>query len=210
MNIKRDKKIETFFRYVSRWIIIGPIILFVSALLIHQFSGANSKTIQINNKVIRAKINAKYAPQSKPPPLKSSQKAQKIDINGSYLCQTASASAIILNKKIRAEIKEPGTLGNVLFDGDCIYMWQEGLKSGSKSCGLAQYVSLYETIGGSISLDTVLPLMNSFDTSPLPSQSKESKNNAMTEFINSCQPMTITDADAFALPPEVKFSEQTQ
>ena len=207
MNIKENTKIDGFFHVVSRYIIVVPIVFLIVAIFMKYSLGGPSPQRTVNNTIGQVKVNNKYEPQAKPAAPKKTAITKKLDLNGSYLCETASASAVISNKRVRAEYRTGKAANNILFDGDCIYSWQKSAAKGSKSCGFSQYISLYEMFGGGISLDTILPYIESFAALPENDRGSATDEKKAAEFGNSCKPMTIRDPNAFTLPKNVVFTE---
>jgi hypothetical protein len=169
---------EDFLHFASKLTIVIPIIVIVVALII-KFN--QSKTASVKE------------PSSK---VLSSTKQNLTNIitglnfNGpsacSYSSSVASVTAKIKNKRVSGEINMNGKTNNVIYTGDCIYVWEKNQFSGQKICGIntnliTNFLPQIQAMAGSIVNQTNI-----------------------TGFINSCKKQEVGE-EVFKIPNNVLF-----
>jgi hypothetical protein len=126
-HITDNENIHGFFSFISKAVLIIPILMVILALFI-KFNQPQSIPPQ-SNQVI-------------PTPASSDL---KFDLKGPIVCD----NLFILDKKVFFRNKET----NYLLSGDCLYNWIEGKSKGGLKCGLSGYISMAESYLGFLSIE---------------------------------------------------------
>ncbi len=190
--------------YITKTAVIIPlfglliVLCYIQSVRLSEQEIANKKPV-VTPKPIAAQ--QAFAPNNarQQPSASGTKRSIKIDINGSYICKTASMSAYIKNKQVRATNTNATSTEEFLFNGDCVYAWLKGQKTGTNSCGYGQYLAVYEMFGGSIDLNTILPYMGSF-------QKTVGSSEGLLSITQSCKPDTTIADSVFVLPKNITFS----
>lgn len=185
-------------------VIFVLLLLFLASLLYRVYS----RNAAIKDSVKAASSeNPTITKQKYPSKAGKGTKSLTIDLNGSYICKTASTSAYIKNKKARiTNIKKTGT-DNFIFDGDCIYMWKQGEKKGSSSCGYGQALSLVTMFGGTVDLQTVMPYIGSLQKSLGKNNTTSTSLPDVAAISKSCVERAIPEKTLFTPPENITFTE---
>jgi hypothetical protein len=103
---------------------------------------------------------------------------KNIDLNGPYDCAyedtDLKAQVYIKQKKISATLTDTKT-HYLLLNKDCIYTWDIGATQGKKTCGIGQYLSLYDLVGSTMDMSSMLPMLLQSFTSASSSAMLQSK-----------------------------------
>lgn len=138
---------------------------------------------------------------------KSTRSNLKVNLNGSYTCKTASMSAFIKQKKARITLVQNDSTEQYLFDGDCIYSWETGDKTGTKSCGYSQMIFMLGLFGSSVDIGSILPYLSTIGSfagaGGTPAPDLESLFNNCTESVD------IKNSN-FNLPKDITFTESEE
>ncbi len=186
---------EDFFHFISRFVIVVPIIVVVAAIFI-KFGSPDYKSYSVSLPTPTAKLA-----------VSSANTNIKIDLKGPFICKfsskDATISAFIKDKKISTKFVEKNLAQNYLLKDDCLYIWNEGSFSGEKTCGLTNYVNLAESLISSNLLDinTIFNYLNKFGETPSLMKNPVDLKN----LLNSCKKEEITDVKIFELPNNVLF-----
>ncbi len=153
-------------------------------------------------------LSQSVTPTSIPPIVPTSQPNTSInlDLNGPLSCQgkvdEITYTVAIKNKQILAAIVQNKKQNNFLVSGDCLYQWAEGLYAGQKTCGIGQYLSLFESLNrlGIVNINTIFNY--------LPKLGLQSKlpvdPNQIQSILSSCKKQPVDDR-LFSVPKTVLF-----
>lgn len=136
--------------------------------------------------------------------LPQSTSSKQLNLSGSYACESESSVAYISNKKLYFETKTATSSSHISFQGDCLYMWQKNVKTGQKTCGLGQYVRLFEMVKGTnLDLKSISGFLgnNGVVSKFLGGQSVSGLDASL---LSSCHEEPV-DAQIFQLPSDVTF-----
>ena len=168
--------LDNFFSFVSKAVIIIPIIILVSILFL-KFS-TSKKNPSLSNLVV---------PTVSPAAKKDSF---KFDLQGPIMCD----NLFIKNKKILLKNR----LINYLLNGDCLYIWEEGKGKGEKKCGLSVYMGLAENYLRFLNVDDITNnnLVNNYI---------KDKNIDLISIVKSCKRQEIKANSIFEVPTKILF-----
>ncbi len=208
--MKKDD-IEKLFHFLSKVVIVVPLILIILALIIkighvrdslflpQKIALRQSTTTPLQN-------NAKQFPMVKPA---TSEAA--FDLNGPWLCNYSfaggSLSASIKNRKVSAHFSSKGETDNFLLNGDCGYMWEAAAYSGQKICGISSYLSIFDTLSSLKMVDagTIFQYLPQLGL----------KNNTginqadLKNIMGSCKKQDVAET-SFVVPSNVLFKNITK
>jgi hypothetical protein len=119
--VNNTNNLDNFFSYVSKAVIIIPIIIVILSL-IFKFNAPKNSSNQV---LVR------------PAPTTTQTNSFKFDLKGPIVCD----DLFIKDKKVFFKNKQT----NYLLNGDCLYNWEEGRTSGEKKCGLSNYINMAES-----------------------------------------------------------------
>jgi hypothetical protein len=107
----------------------------------------------------------------------------------------------IKNRKVYVESTDLSATQILVLNGDCVYTWKKNEKTGEKTCGVSQYITLMEGFAQ----------MGSGDMSSFVSLLPSSTNGAVSEeklqkVMSTCEKKTVNDT-AFIVPKTVKFTQ---
>jgi len=201
--MKQQKNLDSIFFPLSRIIIIIPIVVLLVALY---FKISENKTLSYNKSPVATPTTVLQVQSEPSMPVKknSVDNSLNLDLTGPYQCEDTQAShsakLYIKNKNIYASIVENQQRQDFLLKGDCIYRWS-GYK-GEKSCGISEYVGLYETLSavGFMSFDTL------FEKGMEMGGMSASSEASLKRTINSCKKQIVADS-IFTYPSNVVFKE---
>lgn len=120
------------------------------------------------------------------------------DFSRTVLCgDTASASALLQGTQAKAQS------GNeqFLLEGDCLYYWQTGQKTGNKICGVGQYLTIGRTLLGTGLLTNVSAgeMMKNIGKDIIPTSFDFQK------ILSTCKNIKEVKTETFAFPQGVLF-----
>lgn len=175
--------LDSFFSYVSKAVLVVPIIIIVVALV-----------FKFNNSTKPALV-AEITPTPTPTVVaKLTQNNDlKFDLTGPITCQNLS----IKNRKIYYKNSQT----NYLLSGDCLYQWQTGKYTGEKKCGLTGYIGLAESYLSSMNIND---LINNSMVAGL----AKNKGIDLANILNSCKRGEIKDESIFEIPKQVLFKNK--
>lgn len=136
-------------------------------------------------------------------PAETLEDIPKLDLTGPWQCAVSEAageyaSLSIANSRMRLEYSGVSSTQNMLFDGDCMYTWES--TSGSKQCGMSQYLTILQSLMGTEGLDVAqLLLADGFDTS-------NGQDSKMLSLLRSCQQSAVNES-VFRPPLGVNFTQ---
>lgn len=184
-------------------------IIFILALVSIKIGGAKS-TVSRQQTVSPTPAAVKHLLKNP-----NTKATTKFDIKGQYECNYASMSAFISNKRLYVENKKEKIPSYVVYNNDCLYMWQDSVRTGTKKCGLGMYVGMYESFSGlgivdsgsllstvleSGMLDSLLPASGSAGVSS-PAEAKKT-------FAKSCRETNSVNEKIFVAPGNITFTEE--
>ena len=182
--------IDSFFKVISRLVIVFPILVVITAFFL--WKPAQKKQ----------QVSISPTPEEVSPTVPTT----KIDINGSYVCsfstgKDATVAAYLKNKSLYAQLQDKKKTRYVLFHKDCLYEWQKNTTSGQMTCGLSQYVSMFESMSklGLASPDSYLQTLLGGGGAIT-----DQKGNTTT-LGNACQKKEIQNTKIFDIPKNVQF-----
>ncbi len=195
--MKTNLAIDQFFHLVSRYIIFIPILVIGVALFLKFDQPSKIQSLQ---QTTTPTILPTAVPTSQP------NTSINLDLNGPLSCQgkvdEITYTVAIKNKQILAAIVQNKKQNNFLISGDCLYQWEEGLYVGQKTCGLGQYLSLFESLNslGIVNANIILDY--------LPKLGLQSKlpfdPNQIHTILSSCKKQPVDDR-LFSIPKTVLF-----
>ncbi len=150
-----------------------------------------------------ARLATSQASLTAPPATSSSAlTVPEIDMTGPWYCSydtgPHSATLSIANSKIRFDLTgETGQKESTIFDGDCLYSWQGN--TGTKQCGLAQYLGLLTAYGENGDVDLAQMLLASMQEGEM--------SEEMQALVASCKKVDVSQS-AFTPPAQVTFVEK--
>lgn len=120
------------------------------------------------------------------------------DFSRTVLCSdTASVSALLQGAQAKAQS------GNeqYLLEGDCLYYWQSGQKTGNKMCGVGQYLTIGRTLlsTGLLTNDSAGEMMKNMGKDIIPGSFDFQK------MLGTCKNVKEVKPEMFTLPQGVLF-----
>lgn len=176
-NTINNVNLDDFFSFVSKAVIIIPIIVVIISLFL-KFSSTKTPS-NINN-------------YSTPTPITqlSQNNSFKFDLKGPIVCD----NLFIKDKKFLYKNKTT----NYLLNSDCVYIWEEGKLNGEKKCGLTNYVNMAENYSGFFNINDLI-------NNNLVKEFIKDKNINVTNILNSCKREEIKDVSIFEIPKKIIF-----
>jgi len=171
-HIMDNENISDFFSFVSKAVIILPIFIVIISLFLKFSVPKKSPTI---------------------PNTISPTVTQKFDLKGPIVCD----SLFIQDKKVFLKNKST----NYLLNGDCLYIWDEGKKSGERKCSLSSYISMAENYLGIFDIENII-------NNNLVKDFIKDKDIDLKEITRSCQRKVIKDDSIFNIPERVLFKSK--
>lgn len=146
----KKEDIETIFHFLSKAIIIVPLMVIVLALIIKIGHVRDSLFLPQKILVAQPTVSPLRDELKKMPVVQPASQEATFDLNGPWVCAYSfsggSLSASIKNKNAIAHFVSSGKTDNFLLNGDCGYMWESGLYSGQKICGISSYLSIFDAL----------------------------------------------------------------
>ncbi len=120
------------------------------------------------------------------------------DFSRTVLCaDEASASALLQGTQATAQSGNE----HYLLDGDCLYYWQSGQKTGNKMCGVGQYLTIGRTLlsTGLLTNESAGEMVKNMGKDIIPSSFDFQK------MLSTCKNIKEVKPEMFALPQGVLF-----
>lgn len=171
------EELDNFFSFVSKAIIIIPIIIVIISLF-----------LKFNT--VKIPLNINYSITPSPIAQLTQNNSFKFDFKGPIVCD----NLFIKDKKVLYKDKTT----NYLLNGDCLYIWEEGKNNGEKKCGLSNYISMAENYLGFLD---VKDLTNN----NLIKNIIKDKNIDLMSVVKSCKRKEIKDDSIFEVPEKILF-----
>jgi hypothetical protein len=187
LNKVQNEGLDNFFSYVSKAVIIIPIVVVVLSLM---FKFGQTKTGRINSKMGSTLPTGRQVNQAPTTISTAKDNSIKFDLKGPIVCN----NLFIKDKKILFKNK----LINYLLNGDCFYTWETEKLNGKKECGLKNYISIVENYLGSLNINDLV-------NNNLIKEFIENKDININEVINSCKKGEIKDDSIFEIPKKIIF-----
>ena len=190
---------EMFFRYMSKLIIIIPIMIVIVAVIIKgTHKNENNNTQSIPTETITPAKEEKLSTLSQ---LKESTIASKLKLKGTFVCDLDNSDKkvhlLVDNKQAYVEYKN-STIDMIgLLNKDCIYNWDKKTYKGVKTCGLGLIINMIEN-------DSIIDLFNN----PLVSSFVKGKEVELINLTSSCKETTKPNQSIFIIPTNVVFEEK--
>ncbi|CAN5218825.1 hypothetical protein BH09PAT2_BH09PAT2_03280 [soil metagenome] len=196
---------------IARATIIIPLIIIISAVILGisnhvSYQSESSKGLTISQ---TPPITETSVPRVTPDLKNISSKNVSLDLKGPLACfhkdKDQDIKLFVQNRQIYAKFTEKESVNHFLLQGDCLYRWQQGDKSGTKICNVGQYLTLAESF---IKMPFFSPdLLFSFLPKMQGSSVSNITNNDLSMIMKSCQKVTLDEA-LFQIPRSVKFIEE--
>lgn len=167
---------DDFFSFVSKAVIVIPIVIFILSLF---FKFNTTKTGLMNQ--VPTIITSTPIVQNN---------TFKFDLKGPIVCD----NLFIENKKVLLKNKST----NYLLSGDCLYFWQEGKLVGGKKCSLSNYINMAENYLGFLNIDDLA-------NNSLIKDKMRSADIDFAKVVKSCKREEIKDKSIFEVPKQVRF-----
>jgi hypothetical protein len=174
--VNNTNNLDDFFSFVSKAVIIIPIVVVIISLLLKFSSPKNPIT------------NNFFAPTVIVIP--TVKQEFKFDLKGPIVCD----SLFIHDKKILFKNKSV----NYLLNGDCFYNWETGKTNGERRCGLTNYINMAGNYLGFLNLNDLV-------NNNLIKDFIKDKNINLTSVVKSCKKEKIKDDSIFAIPKKIIF-----
>lgn len=198
--MKESKDIDRL-HSITRFIIFLPLILVIVFIYL------NSRSRKENYGAISPVPTLSQSPANNvldmPDNLASGKSSGKLDFNGPSVCtfkdEKSSTTAYIKNKNIYAKQVSSKSSTEFILKGDCVYIWGKGSSSGQKTCGVSQYLGLFEMLSSTpfFDLKTIVPaLLGSRTDIEIPEK--------LPDFDKVCKKSEV-DEKMFTLPSNVVF-----
>lgn len=181
---------HSFFRTGAKVIIALPILVIVAAVFMK--AGAPAQPVSRKPNIVPTVLQPTAKPTSQP-----------LDMNGPLTCSgnndTIAVSTRVKNKNVMARVLD-GEVKNYMLKEDCLYQWIDGERTGTKTCGLGEYVRVAQTMAN-LKILTVDSLIDLIVRMGNISKDKASKYNDINL---RCKDFAIADS-AFVLPRGITF-----
>lgn len=135
------------------------------------------------------------------------------NLQGPLICsykdnkENLDLKAYIKNKQIYVETPHQGEQERILIAGDCLYNWDEGEATGTKMCGVSQYMSLFESLAKLGLVDPTTLLRALSEMRPSGFQEAPSEMKTIQNLNQICIKGEIKDS-IFEIPINVQFKEE--
>jgi len=175
-----ENNLDSIFYILSRFVIVVPVVLVIMALII-KFNQSKTASVKLSTPKVISPAHQDIT---------NIMSKINFDFNGPSLCSyssgVASVTAQIKNKRVSGEVNVNGKTNNVIYAGDCIYVWEKNQFSGQKICGIStnlitNFLPQIQAMAGSIVNQTNI-----------------------TGFINSCKKQEVGE-EVFKIPNNVLF-----
>lgn len=181
---------HSFFNTGSKVVIALPILIIAATVFMRAGSPQQSKARQY------AQMSPTVQPTVEPT-------SMPLDMNGPLTCSgnndTIAVSTRVKDKNVMARILD-GDVKNYLLKGECLYQWIDGEKSGTKTCGLGEYVKVADSMAAMhlLTVDSLIDLIVRMGNV------SQEKANKFSDIKLMCKDFAIADT-AFVLPRSVTF-----
>lgn len=199
----KDEGLHNVFFYLSRVVILVPLVVIVIALIFKFNQSFVSDNIEKDPPIQTPPVTSKIKKESTPTP---STDEVKFDLQGpmecAFISPVTTMSAFIKNRQISVEMRNKGTIEKFLVTGDCLYKWEKSSFSGKKICGISPILSLAETLAGF----SPFGIGNLFKMLPqIGIDSSQSTNEAVLDSLfQSCKKKEVED-NHFYIPKNILF-----
>jgi hypothetical protein len=186
-----SQQLDSFFHKVSKYLIAVPVVLVLIALVFRPASP--SAPVQQTSGIT-------LAPQQGVAVAKN----VTIDIAKSYRCSQNGVVATIKNKKIAMTRVAASVATHLVFDGNCLYSWTGSAGSGSKTCGIGQFLNMVMLNQTTLNADKISLAMATLGGK---SMGIPVDKAAINNFLATCQQDSTLNDQMFAVPKAVSFTE---
>lgn len=206
---EQNRQLDDFFHSVSRFILVIPIIVVVIAIFLKLTDGATQQKGFKEYSLTPTPTKSQNIIDSLNMSNKSTPSA-KFNLVGPLTCsftaESANVNAYVKAKKIYIKMDEKNILSNYLLNGDCVYIWKNGIYSGEKVCGISQQVSIVEGLLASGFLDPnmIFGSLSKLFNLPSVGDSQDILESAMS----SCKNEEIPASIKFDIPKNVLFKNK--
>lgn len=173
------EELDSFFSFVSKAVIVIPIIIFVFSLF---FKFATPK----NSALLSNSVTPTVTPVIQ-------KNTIKFDLKGPIVCD----ALFIQDKKVLFKNK----LTNYLLNGDCLYIWESGKTNGEIKCGLSNNVKMAENFLAYFSIDDLI-------SNNLVKDLIKNKDINLGSVVKSCKRKAIKDNSIFNIPTKTLFKSK--
>lgn len=161
-----------------------------------------------SQKVLSSRQEQTQVPTSTQTLTQNSSPNIKLDLKGPLVCayksSTVAINVVVKDKNVLLKKTEKNISSNYLLKGDCLYSWESNF-SGTKICGLSQYISTFEALSkmGIMNLETALSSLSQFEGA----KNIGSQEANIKETLKTCRKEEMKDS-VFDLPVKVLFKDQ--
>ena len=207
---EHNQQLENIFHTVSRYIVLAPVVLIVMALFL-KLNSNNSSQLGYREYVLTPTPRLVQNNLGKLNTTKPSSPAAKFNLQGPLICsfttEENNIQAYVKDKKMVIRKEEKNIQKNYLLNGDCVYMWQEGVYTGEKICGVSQQVSLVDGLlsSGLLSPDIIFNNLSKVLNIPQANNSEDVLKSALTSCKNESIPKTVR----FDVPKNVLYKNSS-
>jgi hypothetical protein len=171
--------LDSFFSYVSKAVIVIPIIIFIFSLFF-KFATPKNSVPNLNS------VTPSVIPVIK-------KNTIKFDLQGPIVCD----SLFVKDKKVLFKNK----LTNYLLNGDCLYIWEQGKVDGEMKCSLSNYIKMAENYLAYFNIDDLI-------NNNLVKDLIKNKGINLENVVKSCKRKEIKDKTIFEIPKQVLFKNK--
>lgn len=171
---------KSVIRFLSQWKVIIPL----AVVVLVWFIWPQPKQVVIRKSTVAQTTSLET-------PIASNKEVSVTSLFGvqkKLSCKIESAAAVIDDTKIAATLTENKKQSKIVFDGDCLYRWINGSKSGERSCGLKTYLPLMSQFVSNESLQKLFPQTN--------------------ELASACKEVSTIEQKVFEIPKTVLFKNK--
>ena len=206
---EQNTQLDDLFHLISRFIIVFPIVIVIFAVFLKFNSGKSQQMGFLKYESTPTPTKAQNLLDS----LKDNKTATpsaKYNLTGPLVCtfstNDSTINAYIKDKKISLTVKKENEVQNFLLNGDCLYIWKEGIYSGEKICGISDKIGIFEGLLSSGIVDFNFLVKGL--TQILNITASEKSDYLVDSALNSCRTELIPTSVQFELPRNVLFKNK--
>lgn len=199
----KDEGLQSVFFYLSKVVIIVPLIVIVTGLIFKFNQTLVSKKLEKAPPIITPTTSTAIKDKPTSTPL---SKEIEFNLQGpmecSFVSPTTSLRAYIKNRRILLELKNKGLVEEFLVSGDCLYKWEKNSFSGKKICGISPVLSLAESLSGfsNFGIGNLFKMMPQLGIETLGSSGEA----ALDSLFQTCKKKDVEDSNLI-IPKNILF-----
>lgn len=206
---EQSKQFDEIFHFFSRFTIIFPIVIVIIAIFLKLTSG-NSQQKSFKEYSLTPTTTKSQNLQDSLSISEKSTPSARFNLTGPLSCSFSTKSSVIKayikDKKIFITMDKKNVVNNYLLNGDCAYIWKNGIYSGEKICGISQQVSIVEGLLSSGFIDPNLIFSGLGKVFELPDIG--GSQDVLKSAMSSCKNEEIPNSVQFEIPRNVLFKNK--